>query len=71
MPVKVVYEARLKWGGRGDRWVQSVGEIVICSESREQATVKVDKKVVRPVMAYGLETMTLKQIEAAVTVIWH
>lgn len=43
---------------------------VVCN-SRTAATVKVDKKVVRPVMAYGLETMTLKQIEAAVAVIWH
>lgn len=32
---------------------------MVC-DSRTAATVKVDKKVVRPVMAYGLETMTFK-----------
>lgn len=42
---------------------------MVC-DSRTAATVKVDKKA-KPVMAYGLETMTLKQIEAAVSVIWH
>lgn len=52
-------------------WSRWGGVTRVVCDSRTAATVKVDKKVVRPVMAYGLETMTLKQIEAAVSVIWH